>query len=511
MTAVRKAPVWLLAAGLALLYYVCDPRTADLAAQVYRTELFQREGFALWDTGWYAGHALPGYSTLFPPAAALLGPRVAAAIAMVIATALFERLTEHRLATALFATGMTSMLFSGRLTFVLGAAIGVGALLALRHDRRTVAIALAVATSLGSPVAGLFLALCGAAYAIDRRRPLGAAIAAAAIAPVLILGLVFEGGGTFPFEFDAFIPGFLATVLLFALIPRSHCLLRIGVALNALLLLCAFTFDTQVGGNAMRLGSLAAASIAAIALLDKRRLAFALILPALLFWQWSSAIDDWVRASGDDSVHAAYYAPLLGFLDRQDTPLRIEIPFTDNHWDATHVGLRYPLARGWERQADRKLNPMFYGSKDFDSAEYARWLRDNAVSFVALPDAPLDYSAAHEARLIRAGQPYLKPVFRSAHWRVFAVRDPAPLLTGGKLLSVTTDTITLRSDGAGTARLRFRWTPYWRISEGTGCVERDGDWTKLALRGAGRVELTTTFTPGRIGASGAACSGVSGD
>ena len=45
-----------------------QPRTADLAAQVYRSGLFERVGWVLWDNGWFGGHTVPGYSLLTPVA-----------------------------------------------------------------------------------------------------------------------------------------------------------------------------------------------------------------------------------------------------------------------------------------------------------------------------------------------------------------------------------------------------------------------------------------------------------
>ena len=53
-----------------------DPRVGDLAAQVFRTELFHRGGLAIWNSSWYGGHYILTYSVLFPPLAALLGPQV---------------------------------------------------------------------------------------------------------------------------------------------------------------------------------------------------------------------------------------------------------------------------------------------------------------------------------------------------------------------------------------------------------------------------------------------------
>ncbi|HEY8865322.1 MAG TPA: hypothetical protein VIM22_00200, partial [Solirubrobacteraceae bacterium] len=82
----------LVAAALAVAYLIAHPPSADLAAQVYRTELFRREGFTLWDGQWFGGHHTLGYSVLFPPLGALLGPRVVGALAAVAAAALFEQL-----------------------------------------------------------------------------------------------------------------------------------------------------------------------------------------------------------------------------------------------------------------------------------------------------------------------------------------------------------------------------------------------------------------------------------
>ena len=87
------------------------------------------------------------------------------------------------------------------------------------------------------------------------------------------------------------------------------------------------------------------------------------------------------------------------------------------------------LARGWERQLDRYRNALFYDAAPLDAPRAtARGCARTAVSYVALPDAPLDYSARAEARLrARAAPRYLREVWRSRHWRLFAVRGAAPL------------------------------------------------------------------------------------
>ena len=50
-------PAWLpavaLSAALAAVILVWDPHVRDLAAQTFRAELFERDGFTLWNGSWY--------------------------------------------------------------------------------------------------------------------------------------------------------------------------------------------------------------------------------------------------------------------------------------------------------------------------------------------------------------------------------------------------------------------------------------------------------------------------
>src|SRR5439155_24330503 len=96
------------------------------------------------------------------------------------------------------------------------------------------------------------------------------------------------------------------------------------------------------------------------------------------------------------SAQSSYYRPHLGFLFRTD-PARalVEIPFTRSHWEAAEVAPHFPLARGWERQADIGRNGLFYDGV-LNEVTYATWLTERAVAFVALPDAKPDYSSYAE-------------------------------------------------------------------------------------------------------------------
>ena len=60
---------------------------------------------------------------------------------------------------------------------------------------------------------------------------------------------------------------------------------------------------------------------------------------------------------------------------------------------------------------------------------YRRWLRSLGVHYVLLSDADLDYSATHEAALLRSGAAGLVPVAHTEHWTMFALRHPTALVT----------------------------------------------------------------------------------
>jgi hypothetical protein len=516
------------AAALAVVYLIWQPPSLDLAAAEYRAWLFGHAGFSVWDAQWYGGHHLPGYSVLFPPLAYWLGPRVVGALAVVAAAWLFERIAHGRygerawLGAMWFAAGAATTLFSGRLTFALGLVPALGALLALQHSGARerggaslgLAIVLALLTPLASPVAALFLALAGTAYALGERRPSGIAVAAAALVPVAALAVAFPEGGVEPFALSSFWPVLAFAAAALVLMPREERTLRIGVALYALGCTAAFLLDTPIGGNVVRLGALAAGPVAALVLWPKRRTALLLLAPFLLWWQWNAAVHDVHTASGDPSVHAAYYAPLLAALDRAGArggaTGRIEIPFTRLHWEARHVAPDVPIARGWERQLDLEVNPLFYGDQTgapaLTAARYRAWLDQMAVRWVAVPDVRLDYSAKDEARLIAGGLPYLRLVWRGAHWRLYGVANAVPLADPpARVLHADTDSLTLAVPRPAAVRLRVRWTPYWAVAQGDACVEPDGDWTRLRVRRAGTVRLTTRFALGRIGSRSARC------
>jgi hypothetical protein len=514
---IERTPAWAVAAVLAALYLVVDPPSADLAAQVYRSTYFGREGLALWDNAWYAGHHMPGYSVLFPPLGSLLGPRVVGALSAVASAFLFERIAdehfhrkEGRPGVMWFAVATSLNLITGRLAFGLGVTVGLATVLAVTHRHHALAVVLAVATTLASPVAGLFLAMGAVAWWLAGGREMAVAIAAAALIPAAFLSFAFPEGGPEPFVASSFWPALITIGLVLVALPYEERELRIGCALYALATIAAYVIASPMGGNVVRLGGLFGGPLLACLIWRRRPLILAVLAVPLLYWQWNAPVRDWIRAHDDPSIAASYYRPLLAFLDtqRDGKPFRIEIPFTANHWESTRVAPRYPLARGWERQLDKKYNGLFYTSK-LDPERYRRWLDTNAVRYVALSDARLDGSARQEDALVRSGRlTWLRPVWSGGHWRVYAVDRPAPLADGaGVVTRLGADSIDLVAARTGDVRLRVRFTPYWAVVRGDGCVERaDGGWTRLRVRAAGTLRLATRFAPGRIVSRNARCS-----
>ena len=91
----RVVAVWALGAALAVLWVVLNLPSDDLAGATYRADLFSADGFLLWDNGWYAGHHMLAYSVLYPPAGALLSPRLLGVLATVAAVVAFQQLVTR--------------------------------------------------------------------------------------------------------------------------------------------------------------------------------------------------------------------------------------------------------------------------------------------------------------------------------------------------------------------------------------------------------------------------------
>jgi hypothetical protein len=511
----------------AAVYLIWEPRTVDLAAHTFRAELFAEEGFTIWNGQWYGGHHTPAYSIISPPLAWLLGPPLALAIAAVASAALFPPLARRafgevqaRWGSLWFGIGTGTLLFTARLPFALGVAFGLAALLALQRRRYGWAIVFAALCPLGSPVAGLFLAMAGVAFALaangDRtKRYEGLAIAVAAFVPPLFLAWAFPEGGWAPFPFTAFLPIPAFALACLIVLPREQRALRWGAALYGLGATVALLIETPMGGNAVRLGALFGGPVLLCALWGRpimRKLwavpLLAVGFAALAFWQWSPAVRDVIKYLEDPAAKSDYFEPLRAFLTTLPDQRRVEIPFTRSHWEGAEVAMDVPLARGWLRQLDTGLHPIFYKG-EISRLTYASWLADNAVRYVALPSAKPDKSSYRERALLEQGLPYLRLRWKSRDWRVYEVLLPAPIVipqgdANIVLEQMQSDELLIDVKTPGEAIVKVRWTPYWYASNGA-CVEPNGDWTRVIADEEGFVRLSTRFAPERLFSRGRRC------
>jgi hypothetical protein len=525
----RWAPT-LIALALSAIYMIWAPRPVDLAGHIFRGELFGREGFTIWNGQWYGGHHTPAYSLLSPPLAWLLSARVVLVLSSLASAALFERLAvgwfgeeRARWGAIWFGLGTGALLFTSRLPFAIGVAFALAALLALQRRRRVLALVFAVLCPLGSPVAGLFLAMAGVTYAIaaggldvHRKRVDGAAVAVAAFIPPVFLNVAFPEGGWAPFPFSAYlpIPVFCAAALL--LLPSRERALRRGTILYAIASTAAVLLETPMGGSSVRLGALFGGPVLLCALWGRRlpggrwgTATVGLLLAGCFVWQWSAPVRDTVKYLEDPAAQAGYFDELKEYLAVLGPQRRIEIPFTRSHWEAAEIAPDYPLARGWLRQIDTGNNPIFYRGQ-ISELTYASWLAENAVRYVALPSAIPDKSAYQERALIERGLPYLHLLRQMDDWRVYEVILPAPFVISEQRANIVleqqaSDEVLLDVKAPGSAIVRVRWTPYW-FAKGA-CVERHGDWTRVIARNRGFVHLSTRFSAERVFSRGRRCDG----
>ncbi len=535
-----------MAVALAATYVIVSPPSLDLAAALFRAWLFHRAPWTIWNNYWYAGHSTPGYSVLFPAVSAALTPQLAGALAAAATAVPFTALAwRHRGPAALpgsllFGAFTAVDLFTGRLPFAFGLLPATAAVLALDAGWWPLGCALAAVAALCSPVAALCAAIVAAGYAfggvtqpshgrggvsglgrfggrggaVARAGPAVAragpavAVAAGALLPVLALAAAFPEGGTEPFELGTLLPVLAVAVAGFALAERDQTTLRACLAVYALALIVSYLVPSAVGSNVARMGTLLAAPVATVVFWERRPRILAGAIVPLLYIGIQAPVQNVAVSSGQPSTSAAFYRPLLRFLERRGgPPFRIEVPFTALHWEAYRVATGIPIARGWERQLDIRDNSVFYRRGALTPNSYRGWLHANAIRYVALADTGLDSSARAEAALIRSRPPYLRPVADVGAWQVFAVRDPTPLAQGpAQLTALGPDWLALRVRRPGSVTLRVRYTPYWALVRGSGCVEPAGADTRVVLRRAGAARIAIRFSLGRIGSRSARCT-----
>jgi hypothetical protein len=509
-----------IAAALGVIALLTGVSGGDIAAAVYRVDLFRRVGFTLWDNGWYAGHWTLSYSVLFGPIGAALGIPLTDVACAAIAAWAFDRLIAPRfdrvghVAAAVFAIGTLVQIASGRVPFLLGEAIAILALLAAARRSWPLALLLAAVAAMCSPLAGGFIALVALAWLLADlpRRNLGsAALLAVASIAVGVPELLFPGQGVMPFSTLDFVAMVTPVCALGLLVEESQRTMRIGAGVYGLAVLACYLVPSAIGVNITRLATSVGLSLMLCALpaltvqgrwslkVGRRvwgaRTLFAVAVVSL-------ALSEWVPAAGallgstNPSSSKAYFRPLLGYLIPHDRPLgRIEVVPTATHWEAVYVAPSLPLARGWERQLDTADNPIFYEPGKLNATSYRAWLDNNGVRFVALANAPLDYVAGPEARLLGAGVPGLKLVWRNANWRVYRVLGAAGIVSGaGRIVSEQGSTVVVDASRRGSLLVRIHYSPKWGVRSGHAALhEGPGGWLTVSARRTGLIVLAISL------------------
>jgi hypothetical protein len=505
------------AAGAGALVWL-GPPGADLAAHVYQRAMFIQHGFALWSNYWYAGHySYVTYSVLYYPLAAVVGIKLLAVVTAALAAGAFAALVRAEWPTAgrwparAFAVVAALSVLSGAYPYALGLAIGLLALRAARGDARIFAVLLAL-TLAASPLAFGLVALILVAAAASSRSRIGArgatVIALAGLGAVL--WRLFPDGGRFPFS-----PAELGASLAFCALGAAFTwrvpaakLLHSFFVVYAAACLTFFVVPSSIGENIARLRFIAL-PIAVLAFSLRR---WRPVLPAVVTlvlatsWNLTPLAFSYAHQSADPSARAAYWRPVVRYLHRHLSPsYRVEAVDTSGHWEAVYLPQAgIPIARGWFRQDDFPQNALLYGR--LGAGEYANWLRRLGVRYVVLTDAPLDYSARGEARLLRSGRSGLTLVLATAHATVYAVPRPRGIVTGAPGAVVTrfeSSAITVDLPAAGEYRVAVRYSPYWRVSGA--CVERLPDgMLGLDVQHRERVEIKFAVTAKRALSAGAA-------
>ena len=528
-------PAVALSSALAALMLAWNPQVGDLAAQVFRTELFKHAGLAIWNGSWYGGHYTLTYSVLFPPLASVIGPQAVGLLAVVASSYFFDRLVrDHwgpaaRPATLWFAAGVVTLLADGQLTFALGVAFGLASLRALQLGRSKSALATAACCALSSPVAAGFLAgVVVAGSLAQRRSPARRQFAAQshrasrtalwvtgiALALTILPNLAFPESGQFPFAFSSFvaIPLWCGSALY---VTRGlgeeerelRWVLAGYLAVSAVLWLA----PNPMGGNAVRLGALFGGPVLGAVVLARRpRVSvwvLALVMAAGLYWQLTASVSQIARSVGDPSTSASYFQPLTSWLrEHGGAGVRVEVPPTANHWESAY--LAPALRAGAGLAAAARHHPRRHLLQRRRGADRPRLQR------LAAPQRDLlRRSSRRPARLLlgrRATADPERPVLSeaasgsSAHWRIYAVRDSEPLVdpmgaSRARTLWVGRQSFGLDVTRPGDFLVRVNFTPYWSIDRGSGCLLRRGEWTLARASHPGILRVSADFSLGRRG------------
>ncbi|MDX2565356.1 MFS transporter [Streptomyces sp. TX20-6-3] len=515
----------------------------DLAAQDAWAGFAKENPGSAYHLGWYGGLHPASYSILSPYVMALFGVRTTMLVAGTASCGLLalvlarspgvKRPVPPALAGAF---ALTCNAVSGRVTFGLGLCFALAAVAVVycwprrpqwctRQGRAAQGLVTAVLSALAtasSPVAGLFLGVIAVALFFRERRATACALG---VPPSAVAGLsawLFPFSGTQPMALSTAAMPFLSAVGVLLLVPRQWQTLRLGAVVYAAGVALTAAVSSQVGSNVTRLALIFAGVVFTAAVpwstpRSRQRLLLCTVLLSVTLWQAANTIGDQVRTAPASSWSQKQLAPLIDQLQQVHAERgRVEVIPSASHRESSALALQIRLARGWNRQADAERNPLFYNGT-LTPSSYHSWLKRWAVRYVVLPrHGRPDHAAAEEARIVEAGQTYLKEVWSDTNWRLYYVKDPAPLVQLPAAVSrMTADGLTVTLPAGGTVLVRIPYSPWLALVDGKapaiaptaaralsvrkGCLsrapkDRDGDeWTYLHAPAAGEYQITAPY------------------
>ncbi|WP_330304249.1 MULTISPECIES: hypothetical protein [unclassified Streptomyces] len=478
----------------------------DLAAQEAWAGFASRNGGSAYNLFWYGGMHTANYSLISPYLMAALGVRTVTVVSGLAATWLAAVLIgrtgiRRPVGPALLAAlALWCDVASGRTTFALGVALGLAACVPLVRERRVLlAVAYATLATMASPVAGLFLAVVGAAYLAVRD---GVRACALMVPPGVVVGattLLFPFTGEQLMPCARIWPPVLLGLTVAVLAPRGWRVARWSGAVYAAGTVLTYLIPSPVGTNVERFAELFAPAVLLAVLLGAprlRRVRRSALIVALVFslaWVGKKTVDD-LEVSTVVPAWAADTHGVVGALEALGAGRgRVEVVPARNHREAAVLAPHVNLARGWNRQMDMERGWLFYDGT-FSEASYRAWLDRWAVGYVVLPSGRPDGYAEAEARLVKTRPAWLEPVWNDAHWRVFRVHAAVPLVSApASVVRTTSAEIDVRMPAPGSVTVRVAYSP-WLRAEG-GCLEKAGEFTRLTVSEPGAYRISSEYDP----------------
>jgi hypothetical protein len=508
-----------LAAGLLHLLWALFLATGggDLAAQDAWADFVNHHPDSAYNLAWYGGMHPFSYSVISPYLMALLGVRTVAVVsgtlsAGLVAFLLMRAKVAKPLPPALWgAFALSCNAASGRVTFALGVLFALMAMAVVfvsrghRMLRAAGAVGLGALATLSSPVAGLFIEVVAAALFLTKRRPPAYALAVGPVAVVAGSALLFPFRGMQPMPwFSVILPAGIG-VAVAALAPKGWRTVRVAAGVYALGVILSWVIPSEVGTNVDRLSLLfGGVVLLAMAATRPKATVIYLVFAVTAVWTVAKPVRDIVRTAPAASW-SEQAAPLISELGRLHADRgRVEVVPEASHTEASSLAPYVNLARGWNRQLDVDRHPLFYDGT-LSPATYHAWLRVWAVRYVVLPAAEPDEAAEREAKIVQAGQPWLKPVWQDPNWVVYRVTDPLPLAEGpATVRKAGPEEITIEVHKAGPVMVRVPWSPWLSILNtrtAAGCLTpkdaptegKNLQWTTLHAPGPGEYRLGARY------------------